>query len=158
MCLLHTPRQTIMLMWLKILQKPIWKIERESVFSLYTLNSYWGRGGWWRYQEETLGYIGEQCQNTVCVCFTIKQILPLALQNRNISANRVFLPNAVSLLAQRLRRWANIETALGCAPQLAAVNCKFWLDARLHNGSLLMRWWIIMHRQRGKKGAIATGK
>ena len=36
-------------------------------------------------------------------------------------ANSKHLPNAVSMLGQRRRRWANIETALGECPVFAGI-------------------------------------
>ena len=40
----------------------------------------------------------------------------------DFSANTGHSPNAVSMLAHRLRRWANIETALGECPVFAGIN------------------------------------
>ena len=39
----------------------------------------------------------------------------------NVPANTGHSPNAVSMLAHRLRRWPNIETALGECPVFAGI-------------------------------------
>ena len=41
----------------------------------------------------------------------------------SVQANAGHSPDAVSMLVQRLRRWSNIETALGECPVFAGVLC-----------------------------------
>ena len=55
--------------------------------------------------------------STLKVCLTLAKPANLFQYSRgHIPANKGNLPNAVSMLVQRLRRWLNIETALGECP------------------------------------------
>ena len=52
-------------------------------------------------------------------------------RRQNIPANTGYSPNAVSMLGHRLRRWPNIEIALGECPVFAGIPILHRLDLSL---------------------------